>query len=73
MSNISAVMVTAAFADTMSAAGYEISDQLFNALEEEFAAALKVDKEEGNFNSLETLLGAFGYSADRTQRDLNDQ
>lgn len=55
--------LTNAIANTMSDAGYGISDQLFNALEEEFSTILETAKEEGEFTSLDTFLGALEYAA----------
>lgn len=65
--------LTTTIANTMSSAGYEISDQLFNALEAEFAAALEVDQEEGNSASIDTFLGALEYAAGRASIAHNSQ
>lgn len=57
--------LTTFIADAMSAAGYDISDQLYNALEKEFTTALETDQEEGNFSILDTLLGSLEYAVNR--------
>lgn len=64
---------TAAIANAMSAVGYEISDQLYNALETEFAAALEEDQEEGNSASLDTFLVSLAYAAARVSMERNNQ
>ena len=60
-------------ANAMSAAGYEISDQLYNALETEFTAVLEDDPEEGDYSSLDVLLRALEYAANRVYIIYNDQ
>lgn len=65
--------LAAAFANTMEGAGYGISDQLYNALEAEFAEALKVDQEDGDFTSIDTFLGALEYAAHRASIARNSQ
>lgn len=70
MTTINAGIMAAAFADTMSAAGYEISDQLFNALEKEFETTIDTDQEDGGFTNTGCLLAALEYSAGQTNRAL---
>ena len=64
---------TETLAKAMSNVGYDISEQFRNALEEEFAAALKADQEEGNFTSLDTFLDALEYGANRVTHKYNNE
>lgn len=65
--------LTTAIAHAMEGAGYGISDQLYNALEAEFAEALKVDHEDGDFTSIDTFLVALEYAAHRASIARSNQ
>ena len=58
------------FANLMNAAGYDMADEMREALLQEFANCAEADEEYGGNDSMATLMDALEYAASHMARDL---